>query len=135
MSLESVAAKVQAANWNDPPSAGVSKCTLESVDATIEGMDGQKLAANIRSTAMGLYVRALGRDIKVNQKVGNKVIDGLREELLVPEVDFNKVVQTCDFSCPLTRLEDVTYSRDLVIGVGPRDTWFGKVKGPQLGLI
>ncbi|KAF4700151.1 hypothetical protein FOZ62_006594 [Perkinsus olseni] len=91
MSLESVAAKVQAANWNDPPSAGVSKCTLESVDATIEGMDGQKLAANIRSTAMGLYVRALGRDIKVNQKVGNKVIDGLREELLVPEVDFNKV--------------------------------------------
>ncbi|KAF4698438.1 hypothetical protein FOZ62_017995, partial [Perkinsus olseni] len=69
MSLESVAAKVQAANWNDPPSAGVSKCTLESVDATIEGLDGQKLAANIRSTAMGLYVRALGRDIKVNQKV------------------------------------------------------------------
>ncbi|KAF4680229.1 hypothetical protein FOZ60_013862 [Perkinsus olseni] len=132
MSLESVAAKVQAANWNDPPSAGVSRCTLESVDATIEGLDGQKLAANIRLTAMGLYVRALGRDIKVNQKVGNKVIDGLRAELLVPEVDFNEVVQTCDFSCPLARIEDVTFSRDLVIGVGPRDTWFGKVKGPQV---
>ncbi|EER19875.1 hypothetical protein Pmar_PMAR006767 [Perkinsus marinus ATCC 50983] len=132
MSMESIAAKVQATSWADPPAVTVAKCMLEQVDSSIEGMDGHKLAANIRETALGIFVKALVRDVKINKRVGNKVIDDLREELLVPGVDFNKIVQTYDFTCPLSRLGDVTYSRDLVVGVGPRDTWFGKVKGPQV---